>query len=99
MTARLNLLSYRRNLRRRSTSKSDCTGWRGPSWAAISDRAAAESAETGVAGRLAEVRHFGNIANGFEAVVTPSRRFARQRVRLNLSRPAATGRRRIPQGF
>jgi len=28
MTARLNLLSYRRNLRRRSTSKSDGTGGR-----------------------------------------------------------------------
>jgi hypothetical protein len=101
MTARLNLLSYRRNLRRRSTSKSDYTRWLGPSWAPISDRAAAESAETGVACRLAEVRHFGNIANGFEAVVTPARRFARQRVRSNLSRSAlaATGRRRIPQGF
>jgi hypothetical protein len=31
MTERLNLLSYRRNLRRRSTSKSDYTRWRGPS--------------------------------------------------------------------
>src|ERR1700758_1808190 len=41
MTERLNLLSYRRNLRRRSTSKSDYTRWLGPSWAPISDRAAA----------------------------------------------------------
>src|SRR5260370_39126850 len=47
MTERLNLLSYRRNLRRRSTSKSDYTRWLGPSWAPISDRAAAESAEGG----------------------------------------------------
>lgn len=31
MTERLNLLSYRRNLRRRSTSKSDYTAWCGPS--------------------------------------------------------------------
>jgi hypothetical protein len=74
MTERLNLLSYRRNLRRRSTSKSDYTRWRGPSWAPISDRAAAESAEGG-AGR-------GNIANSFEAVVTLARRALGEGVKL-----------------
>src|SRR3981189_1273689 len=47
MTERLNLLSYRRNLRRRSKSKSDYNRWLGPSWAPISDRAAAESGAGG----------------------------------------------------
>ena len=39
-----------------------------------------QSPPKGAAGRLGEVRHFGNIAYSFEAVVTLARRFARQRV-------------------
>jgi hypothetical protein len=34
----------------------------------------------GAAGRLGEVRHLGNIAKSFEAVVTLTRRFPRQRM-------------------
>ena len=72
MTERLNLLSHRRNLRRRSTSKSDYTRWlglRGPRYRIERP----QSPPKGAAGRLGEVRHFGNIANSFEAVVTLAR--------------------------
>jgi hypothetical protein len=74
MTERLNLLSYRRNLRRRSTSKSDYTdgvALRGPRYRIERP----QSPPMGVAGR-------GNIANSFEAVVTLARRALGEGVKL-----------------
>jgi hypothetical protein len=59
MTERLNLLSYRRNLRRRSTSKSDYTRWRGPSGhRAKGNEAGKEGATAGHHGSRASQRSF-----------------------------------------
>jgi hypothetical protein len=69
MTERLNLLSYRRNLRRRSMSKSDYTRWRLRSCARYRTERP-QSPPKGVGGRLWEVRHFGKIANSLFQTVS-----------------------------
>jgi hypothetical protein len=80
MTERLNLVSHRRNLcvgdQRPKATTPDGLALRGPRYRIERP----QSPPKGAAGRLGEVRHFGNIANSFEAVVTLARRFARQRV-------------------